>query len=117
MTNPPNCGSTHLSAELNRLIELTIAIRNSGSVAPNGVWLTSATYKKGKKIYTYGRLVSDNPTFPGKLLSKPADVQDWKARCDRREAIAELEVQIRLLTELIDRQVNCPVPEFTKSES
>ncbi|MBD2070250.1 hypothetical protein H6F93_22510 [Leptolyngbya sp. FACHB-671] len=94
--------SPHLEAERDRLLQLIQAIRSSGSVAPINVWISPAP--KGEHVYY--KLSSKNPDFKNLHLGKirSEKYRDWKARIQRREAIAELEQQLSMLQALIDRQ-------------
>lgn len=101
--------SPHLSAERNRLLNTIAQIRQAGRVAPAHCWLTESSETKGDQTYTYARLVKQppgkKPTSPS--LGKPGSEkhQDWQKAILRRDAIAELEQQLRLTEALIDRQV------------
>lgn len=94
--------SPHLEAERERLLVLLQAIRNSGSVAPLNVWISPAP--KGNHLYY--KLTSKNPEYKNQHLGKAGSekYRDWRARIQRREAIAELEQQLSILQALIDRQ-------------
>ena len=94
--------SPHLQAEHDRLLELIQAIRDSGSVAPINVWISPAP--KGEHVYY--KLSSKNPDIKNLHLGKAgsAKYRDWRARIQRREAVAELEQQLSMLQALIDRQ-------------
>ncbi len=94
--------SPHLQAEHDRLLELIKAIRDSGSVAPLNVWISPAP--KGEHLYY--KLSSKNPEYKNQHLGKAGSekYRDWRARIQRREAIAELEQQLSMLQALIDRQ-------------
>jgi hypothetical protein len=99
---------TYLQAELQRLLEATEAIRISGNVAPAYCWLTESSEIKGSKTYTYIRLVTEEPgkKLVSKSLGKPGSKkhQQWRSAMVRREAIAELEQQLKILDTLIQRQ-------------
>jgi len=94
--------SPHLEAEHDRLLQLIQAVRDSGSVAPINVWISPAP--KGEHIYY--KLSSKNPDIKNLHLGKAGSekYRDWRARIQRREAIAELEQQLSMLQALIDRQ-------------
>ena len=94
--------SPHLEAERNRLLQRIQAIRDSGSVAPVNVWISPAP--KGEHLYY--KLSSKNPEYKNQHLGKAGSekYRDWRARIQRREAIAELEQQLSMLQALIDRQ-------------
>lgn len=100
--------SPHLQAEENRLLTLMTQIRNSGSVAPAYCWLTETSETKGGKTYSYVRLVTERPGSKptSRSLGKPGGERhrDWQAAIDRREAIGELEQQLKILRELVERQ-------------
>ncbi|MBD2465390.1 hypothetical protein H6G89_30740 [Oscillatoria sp. FACHB-1407] len=94
--------SPHLEAEHDRLLQLIQTVRDSGSVAPINVWISPAP--KGEHIYY--KLSSKNPDIKNLHLGKASSekYRDWRARIQRREAIAELEQQLSMLQALIDRQ-------------
>ena len=94
--------SPHLQAEHDRLLELIQAIRDSGSVAPLNVWISPAP--KGEHLYY--KLSSKNPEYKNQHLGKAGSdkYRDWRARIQRREAVAELEQQLSMLQALIERQ-------------
>ena len=96
--------SPHLEAERDRLLQLIQDLRNSGIVAPSNVWISPAP--KGK--YLYYKLSSKNPEYKNQHLGKAGSekYRDWRARIQRREAIAELEQQLSMLQALIDRQAD-----------
>jgi hypothetical protein len=54
----------------------------------------------------YYKLTSENPGYKNQHLGKAGSdkYRDWKARIERREAIAQLEQQLSMLKALIDRQ-------------
>jgi len=99
--------SPHLQAERDRLLQLIQDLRNSGRVAPCNVWISPAP--KGE--YRYYKLSSKNPDYKNQHLGKAGSekCRDWRARIQRREAIAELEQQLSMLQALIDRQVTAPI--------
>jgi hypothetical protein len=103
--------SLYLEAERDRLLQLIQAIRDSGSAAPINVWISPAP--KGEHIYY--KLSSKNPEYKNQHLGKAGSekYRDWRARIQRREAIAELEQQLSMLQALIDRQasVSISVPD------
>jgi hypothetical protein len=100
--------STHLSAELQRLLKAVEAVRTSGIVAPGYCWLTESSETKGNKTYTYIRLVTEEPgkKLISKSLGRPGSKrhQEWRSAIVRREAIAELEQQLKILDTLVQRQ-------------
>jgi hypothetical protein len=95
--------SPYLAAERDRLLQLIQAIRESGSVAPLNLWISPAP--KGEHLYY--KLSSKNPQYKNQHLGKEGSekYRDWRARIQRREAIAELEQQLSMLQALIDRQL------------
>lgn len=101
--------SPHLVAERDRLLDLITQIRQAGRVAPAHCWLTESSETKGDYTYTYARLVKQppgkKPTSPS--LGKPGSEKhrDWQRAILRRDAIGELEQQLKLVEALIDRQV------------
>lgn len=99
--------SPHLEAERERLLQLIQTIRNSGHVAPSNVWISPAP--KGEHIYY--KLSSKNPEYKNQHLGKASSkkYRDWRARIQRREAIAELEQQLSILQALIDRQLTMTI--------
>ena len=94
--------SPHLEAEQDRLLQLIQDLRNSGRVAPCNVWISPVP----KGAHLYYKLSSKNPTYKNQHLDKAGSekYRDWRARIERREAIAELEQQLSMLQALIDRQ-------------
>lgn len=96
--------SPHLQAERDRLLQLIQDPRNSGRVAPCNVWISPAP--KGERLYY--KLSSKNPEYKNQHLGKAGSekYRDWRARIQRREAIAELEQQLSMLQALIDRQAD-----------
>lgn len=94
--------SSHLEAERDRLLQLIQTVRDSGGVAPINVWISPAP--KGEHIYY--KLSSKNPDIKNLHLGKAGSekYRDWRARIQRREAIAELEQQLSMLQAVIDRQ-------------
>ncbi|NJR40633.1 MAG: hypothetical protein HC781_19640 [Leptolyngbyaceae cyanobacterium CSU_1_4] len=100
--------STFLHAELQRLLKVIEAVRTSGIVAPAYCWLTESSETKANKTYTYIRLVTEKPgkKLVSKSLGKPNSKrhQEWKRAMIRREAIAELEQQLKILDILVQRQ-------------
>jgi hypothetical protein len=103
--------SPYLQAERDRLLQLIQTVRDSGSVAPTNVWISPAP--KGEHVYY--KLSSKNPDFKNQHLGKAGSekYRDWRARIQRREAIAELEQQLSMLQALIDRQAAMPPPDPT----
>ena len=99
--------SPYLEAERDHLLQQIQFIRNSGSVAPLNVWISPAP--KGEHLYY--KLSSKNPQHKNQHLGKVGSekYRDWKARVERREAIAELEQQLSMLQALIDRQASVSI--------
>lgn len=100
--------SPHLQAELQRLQNAVKAVRTLGNIAPAYCWLTESSETKGGKTYTYVRLVRDEPgkKLTSKSLGRPNSKrhQEWQAAIERREAIVELEQQLKILDTLAQRQ-------------
>jgi hypothetical protein len=99
---------TYLQLELQRLLDAVEKVRSTGRVAPAYCWLTESSETKGSKTYTYIRLVTQEP---GKKLSsislgRPGSEKhrEWSSAIERREAIGELEQQLKMLDALIQRQ-------------
>ena len=94
--------SPYLEAERDRLLQLIQSIRDSGGVASINVWISPVT----KGVHLYYKLSSKNPDYKNQHLGKAGSekYRDWRARIERREAIAELEQQLSMLQALIDRQ-------------
>jgi hypothetical protein len=99
--------SPNLFAERDRLLDLIVQIRQAGAIAPAYSWLTESSETKGNRTYIYIRLIHE---IPGKKtsqsLGKPGSGKhrDWQEAIARREAITELEQQLKLLEVLSDRQ-------------
>ncbi len=102
--------SDYLQAELQRLLNAVEAVRTWGTVAPAYCWLTESSETKGSKTYTYIRLVTEEPgkKLTSKSLGRPGSKrhQEWRAAIERREAIAELEQQLKILDLLVHRQAH-----------
>jgi len=98
--------SPHLQAERDRLLSEIERICQSGYVAPASVWISPNFQARGKKIYEYYKLSSENPQVKHLHLGKAGSEKhrDWLARIARRNAIAELEAQLAMLLALMDRQ-------------
>jgi hypothetical protein len=98
----------YLEAEQQRLLDCIVAIRESGTVAHAYCWLIESTEAKGSKTYTYIKLLTQKPgeKLTSKSLGRPGSDRhrEWKAAIERREAIAELEQQLKMLDALIERQ-------------
>jgi hypothetical protein len=102
--------SSHLKAERQRLLDRIAQIRDSGQVAPAYAFLseTSTTSRSGK-TYHYARLIQqrrgeDKQTVRSLGQIGSENHRRWQKAIARREAIVELEMQLSLLTTLIDRQ-------------
>lgn len=100
--------SIYLQAELQRLLDSVKAVQTLGIVAPAHCWLTESSETKGSKTYTYIRLVTEEPgkKLISKSLGRPGSKrhQEWRSAIARREAIAELEQQLKILDTLVQRQ-------------
>jgi len=100
--------SPHLQVEKERLLDSIDAIRKSGNIAPSLYFLTVVPTTSKGKTYHYARLVKE--PISGKQEVTPlgregsARHQDWKRRIARRDAIVELEQQLKILDELMRRQ-------------
>ena len=101
--------SPHLVAERERLLSTLQHIRAGGEVAPAYCWLTTSSSVKRGKTYTYIILIQQKPDSKprSQSLGKPGSLRHrhWQAAIARREAIAELEQQLSLLEDLIQRQI------------
>lgn len=101
--------SSNLQAEQQYLLDTIAQIRGSGDVAPAYCWLTVSTVTKGGKTYEYARLVTEKPGSKAKISSLgrlgSERHRHWKATIARRDAIVELEQQLKLLQDLMDRQL------------
>ncbi len=101
--------SSNLQAEQQHLLDTIAQIRGSGAVAPSYCWLTVSTVTKGGKTYEYARLVTEKPGSKPKISSLgrlgSERHRHWKTAIARRDAIAELEQQLKILQGLMDRQV------------
>lgn len=100
--------SPYLQSELRRLQDAVEAVQKLGNVAPAYCWLTTSSETKGSKTYTYIRLVSEEAgkKLISKSLGRPGSKRhgEWQAAIERREAIAELEQQLKILDALVQRQ-------------
>jgi hypothetical protein len=100
--------SPHLQSEQDRLLHCIDTIRQSGAVAPALYYLSVTQTTTNGKTYCYARLVRE--PSPGKqdvtALGREGSARhrDWQRRMIRRDAIAELEQQLKLLHDLIERQ-------------
>ncbi|MEO1402807.1 MAG: hypothetical protein AAFV72_16375 [Cyanobacteria bacterium J06635_1] len=99
--------SEYLEAERQRIADAISIIAVGGSVAPSNVWI-SPYEKKG---HLYHKLTSNNPKVKNQHLNALA-LQDWRLRIQRRDLIAELEMQLKMLDALIERQ-NRAAPELS----
>ena len=99
---------SNLQSEQQHLLDTIAQIRGSGVVAPAYCWLTSSTVTSSGKTYKYARLVTEKPGSKPSIRSLGRQGSErhrhWKLAIARREAIAELEQQLKLLQELVDRQ-------------
>jgi hypothetical protein len=101
--------SSHLEAEKQRFLDCIEAIRKSGAVAPARYFLTTTTTaSEAGKTYYYARLVREESV--GKQTVRPlgrlgsVEHRAWERSIVRRDAIVELEQQLKLLDELMQRQ-------------
>jgi len=108
--------SPHLQAERDRLISEIQQLRKLGAVAPVSVWVGPNFQIKGGRPYEYWKLNSDNPQVRHQHLGKAGSekYQGWAARIARRDAIAELEVQLSVLQRLMERQTGVSVNQLTE---
>lgn len=101
--------SPNLQAEQQHLLNTIAQIRGSGNVAPAYCWLTVSTVTKGGRTYEYARLVIEKPGSKPKISSLgrlgSERHRQWRTTIARRDAIAELEQQLKILQELMDRQL------------
>jgi hypothetical protein len=100
--------SPHLLAEQERLLAAIAAIRSSGKVAPAYCWLVESVETKAARTYRYIKLLRQPPDrkVTSRSLGKPGSKEhrSWEKAIERRQQVAELEQQLRLLDELIERQ-------------
>ncbi|MBD1847758.1 hypothetical protein H6F89_31090 [Cyanobacteria bacterium FACHB-63] len=102
--------SPHLQAERRRLLDAIAEIRKSGEIAPAYYWLTlQVDTKETGKTYEYIKLNLKKPEdtkVKARSLGKPGSERhrEWRSAIARRDAIVELEQQIKLVEDLIDRQ-------------
>lgn len=98
----------YLEAERLRLLDGIAVIQASGKVAPPYCWLIESSEEKGSRTYTYIKLITQRPSkrLTTKSLGRPGSDRhrEWKTAIERREAIAELEQQLKMLEALMDRQ-------------
>ncbi|WP_088894811.1 hypothetical protein [Leptolyngbya ohadii] len=100
--------SPNLAAEKECLLQHIEAIRKTGQVAPALYFVSIApTVSKGK-TYHYARLLKEKNGKQSMVArlgrENSSKHQDWRRRIARREAIVELEQQLKLLDELMQRQ-------------
>jgi hypothetical protein len=112
--------SPYLQSEFQRLLNAVEFLRSTGRVAPAYCWLTESTETKGSRTYTYIRLVTEEPgqKLSSRSLGRPGSDRhrEWKAAIERREAIAELEQQLKMLDALMQRQRSCQLPHLENFE-
>lgn len=101
--------SPHLQAERRRLLDAIAEIRKSGEVAPAYYWLSLQVDTKNGKTYEYIKLnlkKSEDTKVKARSLGKPGSERhrEWQQSLARRDAIVELEQQITLVENLMDRQ-------------
>jgi hypothetical protein len=103
-----NIEPDYLEAERLRLLDWVAVIQASGKVAPAYCWLIESSEEKGSRTYTYIKLITQKPgkRLTAKSLGRPGSDRhrQWKTAIARREAIAELEQQLKMLDALIERQ-------------
>lgn len=94
--------SDRLLQEKQSYLDLIAEIRASGPVASSNVWVSE--FQEGK--HHYARLRSENPKIKGRRLGRSRSklARDWQERCQRRDAIREVEIRLGMLQELILRQ-------------
>jgi hypothetical protein len=99
----------HLGAERQRLLDRIATVRASGTVAPAYCWLIESTEEKGSRTYTYIKLITQKPgkRLTSKSMGRPGSDRhrEWKLAIERREAIAEMDQQLKMLDALIERQL------------
>lgn len=100
--------SPNLAAEKEHLLQRIEVIRKTGQVAPALYFISVApTVSKGK-TYHYARLLKEKKGKQAMVArlgrENSSSHQDWKRRIARRDAIVELEQQLKLLDELMQRQ-------------
>jgi hypothetical protein len=104
-----NLEFNYLGAERQRLLEHIVTVRASGTVAPAYCWLIESTEEKGSRTYTYIKLITQKPgkRLTSKSLGRPSSDRhrEWQLALERREAIAEIDQQIKMLDALIERQI------------
>jgi hypothetical protein len=100
--------SPYLLAEHSRLLKAINTKRQSGPIAPAYCWLTESSETKGTRTYTYIRLITEEPGRKptSRSLGKPNSEKhrQWQIAIAKREEIAELEQQLKMLEVLIERQ-------------
>ncbi len=98
----------YLEAERLRLLDGIAVIQAAGKVAPAYCWLIESSEEKGSRTYTYIKLITQKPgeRLTSKSLGRPGSNRhhQWKTAIARREAIAELEQQLKMLDALRERQ-------------
>lgn len=102
--------NTFLQAEKTRLLDRIAEIRASGPIAEAYYFLSPNTVTSETGVtYEYVRLMTQRRSTDKqkiKSLGRAGSEQHryWQRAIARREAILELEQQLKLLTDLIDRQ-------------
>jgi hypothetical protein len=102
--------SSHLKAERQRLLDRIPEIRSSGRVAPPYTFLGETTVvSEIGTTYRYARLVQQRDAADKQETQSLGRVGSdrhrfWQRAIARRDAIAELEMQLSLLAALIERQ-------------
>ncbi|BAU15971.1 hypothetical protein LEP3755_65380 (plasmid) [Leptolyngbya sp. NIES-3755] len=101
--------SPYLEAERRRLLDAIAEVRKSGEVAPAYYWLSLQVDTKNGRTYEYIKLNVKKPEdtkVKARSLGKPGSERhrEWQQALARRDTIAELEQQIKMVEDLIDRQ-------------
>lgn len=101
--------SPHLEAEKKRLLDSIAAIRATGDPAPALYFVSVVPTTSKGKTYRYARLLKEPSGGKQEVVKSlgregSARHQEWKRRIARRDAIVELEQQLKLLDELMRRQ-------------
>jgi hypothetical protein len=98
-----------LEAERDRLWALVDQINHSGPVAPRGVWLEESPVRsRAGKEYPYWRVCGAiRATRVGRIGS--SKYNHWFRSIRRRRYLDEIDTQLRLVDELIERQRSHPM--------
>ncbi|MCU0549555.1 MAG: hypothetical protein MUC48_09435 [Leptolyngbya sp. Prado105] len=115
--------SPHLQAERRRLLDTIAEIRRSGEVAPAYHWITTQSEtKENGATYEYAKLNIKKPgdeKVKTRSLGKPGSEEHrrWQEALARRDEIAELEQQIKMVEDLINRQaMRFPITTLSKMD-